>query len=485
MSRTVRLSDLVGPTEGAPDPQITGITADSRLVEPGFLFAALPGVKVDGRIYIPSALERGAAAILSAPSEAVSSEAVSGAAHIVDANPRVRLAHVSARFYPRQPATIVAVTGTNGKSSTVEFLRQIWAQAGLRAASLGTLGARVDDDVIDLGHTTPDPVAIHATLDDLAGRGVTHLAMEASSHGLAQHRLDAVRLAAVGFTNLTQDHLDYHPTFEDYRDAKIRLFSALAPAGAPAMINVDGAYADAFLAAAQDADLQITRLGWKGRDIKLLDITPRMASQTLGLLLDGEETKIEIPLVGEFQSHNALMAYALACATGVDAPVARRALGGLQGVPGRLQQVGATPDKAPVFVDYAHTPDGIEQLLKALRPHTQGRLIIVFGCGGDRDPTKRAPMGAAAATLADIAIVTDDNPRSEDPATIRAAICAASPRLTEIGDRAEAIAQAIGMLRSGDALVIAGKGHETGQIFADRIAPFDDAEQARSVLNAG
>jgi UDP-N-acetylmuramoyl-L-alanyl-D-glutamate--2,6-diaminopimelate ligase len=471
----MKLSELAGG--GGGDVEISGLTADSRQVKPGYLFAALKGVAADGRAFIPDAIARGAAAVLCEPG--VSLE---GAVLVADPEPRRRLAAMAARFYPRQPETVVAVTGTNGKSSTVDFLRQIWAAAGLTSACLGTLGVTTAAGRRPLAHTTPDPVAIHQALDELAGEGVTHVALEASSHGLAQHRLDAVRISAAAFTNLTQDHLDYHPDYEDYFAAKARLFADLVAKGAPAVINPEGDWGARMVKLARAAGLDVRTFGWGGHALELVELWPRAASQRLDVKIGGKEHRVELPLAGEFQALNALGAAALALATGAPQDAVLAALSRLKGVTGRLQLAAQTREGAPIFIDYAHTPDGLDKLLRALRPHTQGRLIVVFGCGGDRDPTKRAPMGAAAAKLADVAIVTDDNPRSEDPRAIRAAILSGGAGLLEIGDRAEAIATAVGMLRAGDALVIAGKGHETGQIIGDRVIPFVDAEEAANAV---
>ncbi len=473
----MKLSDLAGETVAGGDVEITGLTADSREVKPGYLFAALKGVKADGAAYIADAVDKGAAAILTAAG------AEAAVPVIRDAAARARLARMAARFYPRQPGAVVAVTGTNGKSSTVEFLRQIWARAGLRAACVGTLGVTTDAGRAPLAHTTPDPVGVHKTLNALAEQGVSHAAMEASSHGLKQHRLDAVDLAAVGFTNLTLDHLDYHPDFEDYFAAKLRLFAELARKGAPAVINVDSEWGARVADASDAAGLAVTRVGWRGADLKLCELTPRPASQSLLLRRDGRELDVELPLVGEFQALNALEAAGLALATGVEEDTVIAALGALTGVAGRMQPVGATPGGAPVVVDFAHTPDGLEKLLRTLRPHTKGRIVIVFGAGGDRDPSKRRPMGEIAARFADAAVVTDDNPRSENPADIRRAVLAGCPAAEEIGDRAAAIRAGVAMLGPDDALVIAGKGHETGQEFAGRVVPFDDVEVARRALD--
>jgi UDP-N-acetylmuramoyl-L-alanyl-D-glutamate--2,6-diaminopimelate ligase len=475
----MKLSELAGGHGSVADVEIVGLTADSRRVEKGYLFAALKGLKADGKDFIADALARGAAAVLVEPGGSTLSVPV-----IEDSDPRRRLAQMAARFYPRQPETVVAVTGTNGKSSTVDFLRQIWAHAGYSAAALGTLGVTTAAGRRPLGHTTPDPVAIHQNLDRLAREGVTHLALEASSHGLAQHRVDAVKIGAVAFTNLTQDHFDYHPDFEDYFAAKMRLFAELSPAGTPAVINPEGEWGARVVDIAQRAGLDVRTFGWSGEAVCLAELWPRAASQRLDLVIEGKEVRVELPLVGEFQALNALGAAALALATGVSADAAIGALGKLEGVPGRLQHVAGAPVGAPILVDYAHTPDGLDKLLRAVRPHTQGRVVLVFGCGGDRDPKKRAPMGAIGSKLADVAIVTDDNPRTEDPAAIRRAIMAGGEKAVEIPDRAVAIARAVEMLKTGDVLVIAGKGHETGQILGDREIPFSDAEEARKAVAA-
>lgn len=460
---------------------VVGLTADSRKVKPGFVFAALKGVAQDGRDYIDAAIKAGAVAILT--DERPGEWSVPA---IKAADPRLALAKAAAVFYSRQPKTVVGVTGTNGKSSTVDFLRQIWAHMGRKAASMGTLGAIGPNGAVDLGHTTPDPVAIHATLDSLAGEGVTHLAMEASSHGLEQHRLDGVKLAAGAFTNLTQDHLDYHVTFDDYRKAKLKLWSLL-PRGAPAVINADSPEREAFEAAAKAAGLKPITFGWRGDRVWFDEITPRGTGQDLRLQWehapgDDREMVVNLPLIGEFQALNAVAAVALAYALGDPMEEVLGALPHLKGVKGRLELVGQTAAKAPVFVDYAHTPDGLEVLLRAARPHVRGKLILVFGCGGDRDAKKRPMMGDIARRLADEVIVTDDNPRSEDAAAIRAAIRAAVPDSSEIGDRMDAIREGVRRLRPGDALLIAGKGHETGQIVKGTVIPFSDHEAAQAAL---
>jgi len=476
----MKLDQLVA---GAPSIEITGITADSRKVKPGFLFAALKGVAGDGRDYIDSAVKAGAVAVLTDDRPGEWSVPA-----VKTAEPRLTLAATAAAFYTSQPAVVAAVTGTNGKSSTVDFLRQIWTHMGRKAASMGTLGAIGPSGVLDLGHTTPDPVAIHATLDKLAKEGVTHAAMEASSHGLAQYRLHGVKLAAGAFTNLTQDHLDYHLDFNDYRNAKLKLFTDLLPQGAPAVINADSPELDVFEAAARKAGLKSFTVGWRGRDLRIAEALPRGTGQDLVIQWGegpsaGNERKVHLPLIGEFQALNALCAAGIAMALGDDVNKVLDGVEALTGVHGRLELVGQTALKAHVFVDYAHTPDGLNVLLRAARPHVRGKLIVVFGCGGDRDATKRPIMGDVARRLADEVIITDDNPRSEEPAKIRAAIRNGAPDASEIGDRATAINEGIRRLKAGDALLIAGKGHETGQIVKGVTIPFSDFDVARAALD--
>jgi UDP-N-acetylmuramoyl-L-alanyl-D-glutamate--2,6-diaminopimelate ligase len=475
----VTLNELF-PDHDLGDLPVAGITADSRQIKSGYVFAALQGVVADGRTYIPQALAAGAVAVVGEDLPAID-----GGVAIEVANARLALAQASARFYPTQPDHIIAITGTNGKSSTVDFLRQIWDSAGMKAASMGTLGAIGPNGNIDLGHTTPDPVAIHETLSTLASEGVGHVAMEASSHGLAQYRLDAVNLSAVAFTNLTQDHLDYHKTMDGYRAAKLRLFGDLAPKGCPAVVNADSDERGAFETVAKARGLDLISVGWRGADLKIEELMPRATGQRLFLNWRGEKAAVDLPLIGEFQALNALTAAGLALAGNMDLQSVATGLSKLQPVKGRLEYVGQTADGAGVFVDYAHTPAGLDVLIRAARPHTAGRLVVVFGCGGDRDKGKRPQMGAIAAKHADTVIVTDDNPRSEDPATIRAEILTAVPEGIEIGDRGEAIAQAIAGLQKGDTLLIAGKGHETGQIIGDTVVPFSDQETAIAALKAG
>lgn len=461
------------------DLDVTGLTADSRRVRAGFVFAALKGAAAHGRDFIAQAKAQGAVAVLGAGDLGEGH----GLPEIVSAEPRRVLALAAARLHPRQPEIVAAVTGTNGKSSTVDFLRQIWASAGRGAASLGTLGAIGPNGVVDLGHTTPDPVAIHQTLAALAEEGVTHAAMEASSHGLDQHRLDGVQLAAGAFTNLTQDHLDYHATMEAYREAKLRLWSLL-PKGAPAVICADGEQAEAFEARAREVGLSVLTCGWRAKDLKIREIQPRPAGQTLDLSWRGREAQVELPLIGEFQALNAVTAAALALALGEAPDAVWRGLEALKPVRGRMEHVGATGAGAHVFVDYAHTPAGLDVLLRAARPHAPGRIVLVFGCGGDRDRAKRPLMGEIAARFADVVIVTDDNPRSEEPAAIRREVMVGCPAAREIGDRAAAIREGVAQLRPGDALLIAGKGHETGQIVKGEVLPFSDQDEARRALSS-
>jgi len=458
---------------------VTGLTADSRTVRPGDLFAALPGTRVDGRAFIADAVARGAVAVL-APEGTSWPSGVPPRPLITDADPRRRLALMAAAFHAGQPATIAAITGTNGKTSTADFLRQIWAALHQgRAASLGTLGVIAPGMNPGGGLTTPDPVALHATLAALARAGIAHAAMEASSHGIEQRRLDGVRLSAAAFTTFTRDHLDYHRTMAAYLAAKLRLFEVLLPEGAPVVAHT--ALSDEALAAlrsvAERRRLALLTVGPGGRFLDVLRAQPRADGTAITLRHARRVRTLALPLVG-FQADNALTAAALAIATGAPAEDVLALLPRLAGVRGRIERVAVLPNGAAVYVDYAHTPDAIATVLRALRPHATGRITIVFGAGGDRDPGKRALMGAAAAA-ADRVIVTDDNPRSEDPAAIRAAVRAGCPGSEEIGDRRAAIAAAIAGLGPGDLLVIAGKGHEQGQIVGDRVIPFDDATVAR------
>jgi UDP-N-acetylmuramoyl-L-alanyl-D-glutamate--2,6-diaminopimelate ligase len=465
--------------------EIVGVTADSRRVAPGFLFAALPGARADGRAFIAEAVARGAAAVLAPPGTAWP-DGVPSLPLIEDATPRRRLALLAAKLAGPQPRQVVAVTGTNGKTSTVEFLRQIWQLGGHKAASLGTLGLNAGEGVASApaSMTTPDPVALAETLAALARDGIDHAAMEASSHGLDQSRLDGASLAAGGFTNLTRDHLDYHGTEEAYRAAKLHLFAELLPPGAPAIANaeMDAATLEALSAIAARRGLDFGTVGEAGTRLRLLRATPRPSGQMLDILADGARHEIALPLPGRFQADNALMAAALAASLGETDALGR--LAHLAGVRGRMELAVTLPNGAAAYVDYAHTPDALERLLTALRPHTEGRLIVVFGAGGDRDRGKRPLMGAVAARLADAVIVTDDNPRTEDPAAIRAAVAAACPGAVVIGDRARAIAAGLSDLGPGDVLAVAGKGHEQGQTIGTTVIPFDDVATIRRLAGA-
>jgi UDP-N-acetylmuramoyl-L-alanyl-D-glutamate--2,6-diaminopimelate ligase len=464
---------------------ITGMTADSRAVGEGFLFAALPGARADGRAFIGAAVARGAAAVL-APEGTAWPAGVPARPLVTHAEPRRVWAHLAAAFAGAQPDTVVAVTGTNGKTSTVDFLRQLWTAQTIKAASLGTLGLIAPGRPGGTGLTTPDPVTLAQDLASLAREGVTHAAIEASSHGLDQFRLDGVRLRAAGFSNLTRDHLDYHGTLAAYRAAKLRLFSELLPAGAPAVVNadMDADTLDAVLRVARARHLDVRCIGEAGRDIRLIATTALPHGQILRLAIGGAAARdITVALPGRFQADNAIMAAALADAAGLEN--AWSALPRLQGVRGRMELAVTLDNGAAAYVDYAHTPDALERLLRALRPHTQGKLVCVFGAGGDRDPGKRALMGATVAALADLAIVTDDNPRTENPASIRAAIMEACPDARNIGDRRAAIAAGLTALQAGDVLVVAGKGHEQGQTMGQETVPFDDATVLRALAGAG
>ena len=453
----MRVTDLL--PEAAIDPrfaalEIAGVTADSRKVKPGFLFVAIAGAKADGAQFAKQAAAAGAAAIVA---EQRPEGLPDNVAFVQVKNARRALALAAAAFFSRQPGTIAAVTGTSGKTSVAAFTRQIWTALGLPAASIGTVGVVSPKGEKYGSLTTPDPVELHRTLDELAGEGVSHLALEASSHGLDQHRLDGVRIAAGAFTNLSRDHLDYHPTIEAYLAAKLRLFSDLIVDGGTAVIDVDDCYARQVVEAAKQRGLKIMTVGEKGDDIKL---------------------------VGGFQVQNAAVAAGLAIATGSEPVGVFAALEKLSGAKGRLEHVG-TYNGAPIFIDYAHKPDALAKALQALRPYASGKLVVVFGAGGDRDTGKRPIMGRIASENADRVIVTDDNPRSENASAIRAAILLAARGADEIGDRAKAIRTGIADLKSGDVLLIAGKGHETGQIIGDRIIPFSDHEAVAAALNGG
>jgi len=471
------------------DLDITGLTADSRAVKPGFLFAALPGVQQDGRAYIVEAVKRGATAVLAPPGtdlDTARTDSAGGFVRLItDSNPRRRFALMAARFFAAQPDTIAAVTGTNGKTSVAHFTRQIWDHLGWKAGYLGTLGAFGPGIHRDGSLTTPDPAKLHTLLADMAQHGVTHLAMEASSHGLHQFRVDGVKIAAAGFTNMTRDHLDYHGSMAAYLAAKLRLFSDVMQDGGTAVLNADSSEAAAFDIACRLRGHRVLTYGKSGADLHLISTTIEGDTQVLDLMIMAKPYRIRLPLAGTFQVSNALCALGLALATGADTAKAVAALEHLEGVPGRLQRAGITANGAPIYVDYAHTPDALETVLNALRPHATGKLAVVFGCGGDRDKGKRRLMGEIASRLADTIYVTDDNPRTENANAIRAEVMQGCPTATEIADRAEAIAVSTAALKAGDVLLIAGKGHESGQIIGSTVIPFSDVEVVRDVLGRG
>ena len=483
---TLRLTQLVKRDLGV-DPEITGVTADSRKVRPGFLFAALPGSKADGAAFAAKAVEAGAVALIAEQDLNLSVPTV------VCRDPRRGYALAAANFWGRQPPVCVAVTGTNGKTSVANFCRQIFASAGHVSASMGTLGVTVShpdgavEQITPPGLTTPDAGDVAELLTRIAQLGVTHFAMEASSHGIDQRRLDGVRLTAAGFLNLTQDHLDYHGTMDAYLGAKLRLFEQLMPRGATAVLNADSEAFPFFAAASVVSGQRVMSVGETGQAIKLIERTLAPDGQLLKIRADGRLFDVRLPLAGAFQASNALVAAGLCRAAGLSWEAVFAGLEQLEGAPGRLQRVGEGPRGGEAYVDYAHTPDGLETVLKALRPHVRGRLIVVFGAGGDRDRAKRPLMGSIAARLADVAIVTDDNPRSETPSAIRAEVlagmCEPDAAVKEIGDRREAIRAAVAQLADGDILVVAGKGHEQGQIVGVVVHPFDDVQETAQALD--
>ena len=476
------LSSLLRSQAIAAQIDVSGLASDSRQVKPGDLFFALPGVNADGSAFVADAAKRGAAAAIVIDGVKLGESAIP----IIHASdPRLALAQSAAAFFGRQPETMAAVTGTSGKTSVTAFTRQIWAHAGYAAASIGTTGV-VAPGRNDYGTlTTPDPIALHLLLKELADSGVTHASMEASSHGLDQRRLDGVRLKAGGFTNLGRDHMDYHPTIENYHAAKLRLFDTLLPKGSPAVIFADDAFSVATAIAAKAAGLDVRMVGRKGDFITLKRVEHERRRQRAEVSHDGAIYEIDLPLAGDFQIFNALVAAGLAISTGVKPATAFKALEHLEGAPGRLDLVGATRDGCPVYVDYAHKPEALENVLSSVRPFTTGRVVVVFGCGGDRDKGKRPIMGEIASRLADVVIVTDDNPRSEVPKAIRGDILIAAPKAIEIGDRAKAIHEAVSMLKAGDTLIVAGKGHEEGQTIAGVTHHFSDHEELRKALDGG
>lgn len=477
----IKLDDKnAGNDVGADDVQIIGITANSREVKSGFIFAALKGVAVDGAKYIPDAVKAGASFVLTHKGADVSGLTIP---YIALDDPREALALICAKYYGAQPETMIAITGTAGKTSIASFVRQIWTTCNKASASIGTTGV-VSPTRNDYGSlTTPDPVSLHKLLKELHDEGVTHSAMEASSHGLDQHRLDGVKLAAGGFINLGRDHMDYHPTVEHYFNSKMRLFNDLLPKGAPAVICADDEWSDKCIMVAKAAGLEVLTTGHKGDFLSLKRLEHERFKQIAEIQHDNKNYRIEFPLAGDFQMANALVACGLAIATGADAGQAIKALETLNGAPGRLELVGYSKDQAPCYVDYAHKPEALEHVLDSLRPFTAGKIYCVFGCGGDRDPGKREIMGEIATRLGDVVIVTDDNPRTENAEAIRRQVMVGAKGAIEIGDREEAIFHCVNALQKGDCLVVAGKGHEPGQIIGDKILPFSDHEVIRRALS--
>lgn len=480
----MRLGHLAGqaglPLASGADIQVTGFAIDNRKVAPGTVFGAFRGAMVNGEDFIPAAIAAGAVAVVARPEARVE-----GAVHIASDNPRQAFARLAAGFFAPAPETIVAVTGTNGKTSCVEMTRQIWRMMGHRAASIGTLGVTTADESVSTGLTTPDIVTFLANLSGLAREGVTHLAYEASSHGLSQFRNEGPRVVAGGFTNLSRDHLDYHKDMDDYFAAKMRLFDEVVTDGGAGVVWMDDPWSARAAAHVRQRGLTLLGVGQQAdtAGIRLISRTPGQLGQRLEIEFGGQARRIELPLIGAYQAANALVSAGLVLATGGDPAQVFDALARLQPVRGRLERAAITATGAPVYVDYAHTPDALEAAIAALRPHCAGRLIVVFGAGGDRDPGKRTPMGRIVAEQADLGIVTDDNPRGEDPAAIRAAVLAGGGNLREVGDRRAAIAAAIAEAGGQDIVLVAGKGHEQGQIVGAgencRVLPFDDVAVAR------
>ncbi|WP_282128556.1 UDP-N-acetylmuramoyl-L-alanyl-D-glutamate--2,6-diaminopimelate ligase [Roseobacter litoralis] len=486
LGQTKTLSQLGLTARDGRQAALTGLAVDSRDVKDGYLFAALPGSRIHGAEFIQYALRMGASAILTdiAGARLAATElGASDAALVISDDPREALARTAALWFGAQPKTMIAVTGTNGKTSVATFVRQIWTLLGHEAINLGTTGVEGAWSA-PLAHTTPEPITLHRALAEAAREGVTHAAMEASSHGLDQRRLDGVTLAAAGFTNFTQDHLDYHATFEDYFAAKAGLFARVLPEDAKAVINIDVDRGVDMAAIAKARNCPVITVGRDSGDLHLGNIQVDATGQVVCFMHHGKQYVRRLGLIGSFQAENVMLAAALVIACGEDPPHVFDTLEHLSTVRGRMQLAGTRDNGATVFVDYAHTPDAIATALKALRPHVVGRLIAIVGAGGDRDATKRPLMGQAAAENADVVFVTDDNPRSEDPASIRAAVLLGAPDAIEVGDRAEAILRGVDALGPGDALLIAGKGHETGQVVGDDVLPFDDAEQASVAVAA-
>ncbi|NOZ42007.1 MAG: UDP-N-acetylmuramoyl-L-alanyl-D-glutamate--2,6-diaminopimelate ligase [Alphaproteobacteria bacterium] len=477
----MNLSELLTDRKLARDVTISGLTADSRAVRPGFLFAALPGTQVDGAEYIDAAITAGAVAVLCRPGAV---QAGRGVIWIEDQIPARYFAAIVARYFTPQPARVAAVTGTNGKTSVAAFSQQIWHYLGHKAATVGTLGIKSPDMTRPTGMTTPDPVTLHTALKDLCAAGVDHVVLEASSHGLAQYRLDGVNVSVAAFTNLTRDHFDYHGSQENYFYAKARLFGEVMKPGGVAVLNADCPLVMEVADICWARGHKIITVGHHSGDIRLLRQRTSDIGQEVTISYQAEIYDLTLPLIGAFQAMNALMAVGLVIGSGGDVGKSFKALSYLKAVPGRMEQAGRHGSGARVYVDYAHTPDALETVLQAIRPHASGKLSVVFGCGGDRDRGKREMMGMIAARLADRIYVTDDNPRHEEAARIRAGVMAGCPDAIEIGDRATAIQTAVAALKHGDILLVAGKGHERGQIIGDRVRPFDDRSEIRSALAA-
>jgi UDP-N-acetylmuramoyl-L-alanyl-D-glutamate--2,6-diaminopimelate ligase len=467
----VRLRDLADVDD---DSEVTGFAIDHRKVTKGNVFGAFTGAVFNGEDFIPAAVERGAVAVVARPEAAVERTV-----HIADERPRRLFAQMAAKYFGPYPETVVAVTGTNGKTSTVEMTRQIWRMLGHRSASIGTLGVTTSDDQVKTGLTTPDIVTFLSNVAGLERMGISHVAYEASSHGLDQYRAEGVPLSAVAFTNFSRDHLDYHPDMDAYFEAKMRLFDEVVEPGQSAVIWTDDPKSDEVIERARKRRLKLLTVGRKGETIRLLDRSPSPLGQTLQIEHSGKSYRLALPLIGAYQAANVMTAAGLVLATGGEWRDVFSAMGRVSPVRGRLERAVISRAGAPVYVDYAHTPDALEAAIQALRPHVEGKLITVFGAGGDRDQGKRAPMGEAATRLSDVVIVTDDNPRSEDPAKIRADIMAGAPGAIEVAGRKDAIARALEMAASGDIVLLAGKGHETGQIVGNKVLPFDDALVAR------
>lgn len=471
----MRLSFLApAAVRGGADPLVSGFAIDHRKIAPGTVFGAFQGLRVNGEDFIPAAIAAGAVAVVARPEARVE-----GAVHIASKEPRRAFAELAARYFAPFPETVVAVTGTNGKTSTVELTRQIWRMMGEKSASIGTLGVTTSVDQVSTGLTTPDIVTFLSNMAGLAKEGVTHVAYEASSHGLAQYRSEGPRVAAGAFTNLTRDHLDYHGTMDHYFAAKMRLFSEVVASDGAAVVWADDPRSGEVIERALLRGLKVLSVGEQGETLRLTGRVPTQLGQTLTIEAEGRTHKVELPLIGAYQAANALTAAALVLATGGALEHILGLLARVQPVRGRLERAVITRVGAPVYVDYAHTPDGLRAAIEALRPHTRGRLITVFGAGGDRDAGKRPLMGEVASELSDAVIVTDDNPRGEDPASIRAAIMAGAPDAREIGGRRDAIAAAIVEAGADDIVLLAGKGHEQGQIIGERVLPFDDVTVAR------